>query len=148
MNLTTMCLACYLKRCHLIAFLTSSWAPREKGKWEEKGNSPPTPLSKSSRVLSKAKSELKKATTWYILVFFQNQWEFLPKSKKQYLKCLKGKGLCQPSSTRLLEMEMRRSWMIGMTCCHYHLRVGELTWYAWPFYPVPEKQHFFMVESV
>lgn len=135
MDLTTMCLACHLKRCHLIAFLTSPWAPHEKENWE--GGDPPTPtLSTSSRVLSKAKqSQDLKATTWYILVFFQNQWEFSPKSKKQYLKCLKGRGLCQPSSTRLLEMGMRSFRMIGMTCCHYQLRVGELTWYAWPLYP-------------
>lgn len=148
MDLTTTCLACHLKRCHLIAFLTSPWAPNEKEKWEKGEIFFLLLANQAAFCLKQSKVRIEKATTWYILVFFQNQQEFSPKSKNQYLKCLNGKGPCQPSSTRLLEMGMRRSWMIGMTCCHYQLRVRELTWYAQPFYPVPERQPFSTVESI
>lgn len=56
MDLTTTCLACHLKKCHLIAFLTSPWAPMRREN-EKKGEiSPHThTLSKSSSVLLKAK---------------------------------------------------------------------------------------------
>lgn len=135
MDLTTMCLACHLKRCYLIAFLTSPWAPPWEGKMR-RGRSPTPTLSTSSSILSKAKQsqDLKKQQhdiSWS----FSRIRKFSPKSKKQYLKCLKGRGLRQPSSARLLEMGMRSFWMIGMTCCHYQLRIRELTCYAWPFYP-------------
>lgn len=125
-------------------------SPQWEGKMRRRGGGFSLPLlaDQAAFCLKQSKVKIEKATTWYILVFFQNLWEFAPKSKKQYLKCLKGKGPCQPSSTRLLEMGMRSSWMIGMTCCHYQLRVRKFTWCASPFYPVPGRQHFSMVESV
>lgn len=70
MDLTTMCLACHLKRCHLIAFLTSPWAPNEEEKWEGGGPLTPT-LSTSSSVLSKAKQsqDLKSNNMIYLGLF-------------------------------------------------------------------------------
>lgn len=137
-----------LQKCHLIPFLASPWTPNKKVRWE-KGEKLFPHLTNQGPFLSKAKPELeKKKKQQHDIAWSSSRISESPAKKQETVsEMFERQEMCQPSSTRLLETGMGSFWMIGTTCCHYQLRLRELTRYAWLFYPVPERQCFSMAEG-
>lgn len=129
----------------LDTILASPWTPSKKVKWE-KGEKLFPHLTNQGPFLSKAKSDLKKQQ--HDVSWSSSRISEIPAKKQETVsQMFERQEMCQPSSTRLLETGMGSFWMIGTTCCHYQLRLRELTWYAWLFYPVPERQCFSMAQG-